>query len=209
MFTEKMNMAFRLASESHAKQKRKGTNTPYIAHPMAVASLVLEHGGSEDAFCSAMLHDVIEDCHVEESLIFNIFGQHVLDTVKAVTNPPIDWKSFKNDEELQKKLMGFRMAMFEKIRDAEADVQLVSASDKLHNARGILVDLQNAYTESGGTTPATPAVVAVWNRFRGKRAGTLWYYTELSQVYCDSKSAQVQRLGRELKRVCEEMNRLF
>lgn len=201
MIDDNFIRAFKFAALAHGSQKRKGTNTPYIAHPMAVASLVLEHGGSLEVVCSALLHDVIEDCNVKPEKVSETFGMRVLELVQAVTNPPIDWKMFKSDEELQHTLMAFRMVMFEKLRDADADVQLLSACDKLHNARGILEDLHRVerYNADG--------IAAIWNRFRGKRMGTLWYYVELSKVYRDSESAQVKHLGRELELVCDELGR--
>ena len=49
------------ASRLHLGQTRKGTAIPYVAHLLAVASIVLEHGGSEDEAIAALLHDAIED----------------------------------------------------------------------------------------------------------------------------------------------------
>ena len=50
-----------MASHLHASQKRKGTSIPYVSHLLAVTSLVLEHGGSEDQTIAALLHDAVED----------------------------------------------------------------------------------------------------------------------------------------------------
>ena len=47
---------------------------------------------------------------------------------------------------------------------------LVSLGDKVHNARTILVALQR---QGDG----------IWERFNGGKAGTLWYYHALTQVY--------------------------
>src|SRR3954469_2609406 len=49
------------AAELHVDQVRKGSDTPYVAHLLAVASLALEHGASEDEAIAALLHDAIED----------------------------------------------------------------------------------------------------------------------------------------------------
>src|SRR5215204_1540197 len=49
------------ATRLHAKQTRKGSDTPYIAHLMAVSALVLEQGAAEDLAIAALLHDAIED----------------------------------------------------------------------------------------------------------------------------------------------------
>ena len=54
--------AFDFAAKKHAKQTRKASTIPYIAHLMGVASLVLEAGGDEDLAIAALLHDVVEDC---------------------------------------------------------------------------------------------------------------------------------------------------
>ena len=50
-----------LAFRIHASQLRKGTATPYVSHLLAVAAIVLEHGGDEDQACAALLHDAVED----------------------------------------------------------------------------------------------------------------------------------------------------
>lgn len=49
------------AADAHREQLRKGGEIPYVAHLLAVASLVLEGGGDEDAAITALLHDVVED----------------------------------------------------------------------------------------------------------------------------------------------------
>jgi len=45
-----------LARDLHAEQKRKGTDIPYIEHPMGVAEMVREAGGTEDQIIAALLH---------------------------------------------------------------------------------------------------------------------------------------------------------
>jgi len=61
MLTEKISMALALAVEAHTGQKRKGTDIPYVAHPMGVASIALDHGADEEQAMAALLHDAIED----------------------------------------------------------------------------------------------------------------------------------------------------
>ena len=45
--------AVALAERAHAGQFRKGTRIPYIAHPMTVASLVLDYGGTPEQAAAA------------------------------------------------------------------------------------------------------------------------------------------------------------
>ena len=62
---------------------------------------------------------------------------------------------------------------------------LVSGCDKLHNARAIVADLRD---------PATGA--AVFERFTGKRDGTLWYYRELARVFAERGAPMAAELAR-------------
>ena len=60
-FARRFSAALFFVTELHAAQTRKGTDIPYISHLMAVASLVLEHGGTADEAVGALLHDSVED----------------------------------------------------------------------------------------------------------------------------------------------------
>src|SRR6266851_503398 len=59
--TPRFAEALTYAERVHAGQTRKGTSIPYIAHPLGVASIALEHGANEDEAIAALLHDAIED----------------------------------------------------------------------------------------------------------------------------------------------------
>ena len=77
--SSRFEQALIFAAQLHAGQYRKDTATPYIAHLLAVASLVLEHGASEDEAIAALLHDAIEDQGHKVSLaeISGRFGETV------------------------------------------------------------------------------------------------------------------------------------
>jgi (p)ppGpp synthase/HD superfamily hydrolase len=169
MLTERFERAFGLASEIHARQVRKGTTVPYISHLMSVAALALEHGGDEDAAISALLHDAIEDSDDgtrTEAQIRGELGDQVADTVvgcsDAIAVPgeaKAPWRERK--ERYIRRLAG---------EDAPR-VLLVSACDKLHNARTIVADLRLIGP-------------AVWNRFnQSDPAAQLWYYQSLADSY--------------------------
>jgi hypothetical protein len=61
MVTKRFDAALRFAADLHKSQFRKGTETPYIGHLLAVTALVIDDGGSEDEAIAALLHDSIED----------------------------------------------------------------------------------------------------------------------------------------------------
>jgi (p)ppGpp synthase/HD superfamily hydrolase len=173
------------ATHLHAKQTRKGTTIPYIAHLLAVASIVLEQGGSEDEAIAALLHDAIEDQGGEATrqLIRERFGETVVEIVNGCTDsetmPKPPWQARKE-------------AYIEHLANARASVRLVSAADKLHNARAILTDYRNIGE-------------ALWMRFNGGKEGTLWYYRSLVTVL---SNAERTSLVEELERVVLEIEAL-
>jgi (p)ppGpp synthase/HD superfamily hydrolase len=181
----RFNEAFLFAAEKHASQTRKKTDVPYISHLMSVASLVLEAGGGEDEGVAALLHDVVEDCggHPVLEEIRQRFGDRVSNIVEGCTDaytiPKPPWKQRKLD-------------YLEVLRRADEDVRLVSAADKLHNVRSILAD----YRREGDS---------VWERFSGRRDGTLWYYRAVLDVLRQGKA---NRLVDELERVVTELETL-
>ena len=151
-----------LALQIHADQLRKGTETPYVSHLLAVAAVVLEHGGDEDQACAALLHDAIEDGGAEwEPVIAERFGPRVARIVRACTDadtlPKPPWRARKE-------------AYLAHLETEDRDALLVSAADKLHNARAILADLRTHGA-------------SVFERFRGGWDGTLWYYRALVEVF--------------------------
>ena len=131
--------AFAFAAEKHAGQTRKASTTPYIAHLMGVASVVLEFGGDEDMAIAALLHDVVEDCGGAPMLreVKRKFGSRVAKIVDGCTDSVIDpkppWRERKE-------------TYIWHLKDADAETRTVSAADKLNNVRSILAD----YREVGG-----------------------------------------------------------
>jgi len=180
--SRRFEQALLFATRKHAGQSRKGTVVPYVAHLLSVAGLVLEAGGDEDLAIAALLHDVVEDCGGAPMLkeIRRRFGKRVAHVVDGCTDTDLDpkppWRQRKED-------------YIAHLRTADADTRLVSAADKLHNVRSIVA----IYREIGDR---------IWERFRGKRDGTLWYYRTLLDEFQRKKSSP---LIRELERAVIEL----
>lgn len=156
--------AVALAIRFHGEQTRNGTGIPYLSHLFGVASLAMEHGADEDETLAAVLHDAIEDAGAHaESVIRAHLGDRVADIVLGCTDSIPHAQGRKFDWRNRKTLY------LEHLSVTSTDVLLVSASDKLHNARAILHDLR----EQGD---------AVFDRFTAGRDGTLWYYAQLEQI---------------------------
>ncbi|GAC1343199.1 MAG: HD domain-containing protein [Ktedonobacteraceae bacterium] len=180
--TSRFEDALLFAARLHGKQWRKGTNIPYVAHLLAVTSLVLEHGGDEDEAIAALLHDAIEDqggVPIREEIRLR-FGNEVVEIVDGCTDadtyPKPPWRARKE-------------AYIASLREASTSVRLVSAADKLHNARAVLAD----YRVLGES---------LWRRFHGGRDGTLWYYRAVVNAL---KETGTSPLIEELERVVAEI----
>jgi GTP pyrophosphokinase len=185
MFSERFADSMTFAAKLHANQKRKGTDIPYIAHLLGVASLALEHGANEEEAIAALLHDAIEDQGgaATREEIRRRFGDTVTEIVDgctdADTTPKPPWRQRKQ-------------AYIAHIPTASASVRLVSSADKLHNARSLL----NDYRLVGDS---------LWNRFKGGKEGTLWYYRALVEAF---RKAGSTPLVDELDRVVSELEHL-
>lgn len=195
MTTPSLLLSFRFseamggAADLHAKQFRKGTTIPYIAHLLGVASIALHHGADEDEAIAALLHDAIEDAPrdlganwVRNWILFR-FGERVLTIVEGCTDadvvPKPSWLARKE-------------AYVARVVREPASVILVSASDKLHNASAILAD----FREIGD---------AVWKRFDkdAGKSGVLGYHRGLVTAY--RSTGHHARLVRELDRVVAQL----
>jgi (p)ppGpp synthase/HD superfamily hydrolase len=160
--TERFERALLFASRAHQGQVRKGSAVPYLAHLLAVCALVLEQGGDEDQAIAALLHDCPEDQGGRDMLerIRTELGSRSAELV-AGCGEPLDlhgapWQQRKE-------------AFLAQLVQAPPAVLLVVAADKCHN----LTSLLEEHARSGDE---------VFERFGGKKAGTLWYYDSLTRL---------------------------
>ncbi|MDA2929461.1 HD domain-containing protein [Acidobacteria bacterium AH-259-O06] len=192
--SDRLEEAFLYAAKLHSDQKRKGADIPYISHLMAVAAIVLEHGGNEEEAIAALLHDTVEDQGGRTRLleIRKRFGDKVASIVDGCTDSYAKTASEKEDWAKRKK------EYLAHLPEADASTRLVSAADKLHNVRAILRD----YRKEGEK---------LWERFKGGKDGTLSYYTSLVKIFRETGpqelAEELGRVVRELKHLMREANR--
>jgi (p)ppGpp synthase/HD superfamily hydrolase len=155
--------ALTYAATLHRQQARKGSGTPYLAHLMAVSSLVLEDGGTEDEAIGGLLHDAAED-QGREILTYlrEVFGDVVDDIVKECSD------ALPAAGEEKPLWLERKTAYVMHLRDAGLSTVRVSAADKLHNVRSTLADLRT----TGGWPPSNTCVHR-----------NLWYYAALEQAF--------------------------
>jgi (p)ppGpp synthase/HD superfamily hydrolase len=187
--TWRFDVALQFASGLHHQQPRKGVPIPYIAHLMSVCALVLESGGDEDQAIAALLHDAVEDQGGLSTLetIRHMFGDRVANTVESCSDSTVSDSTQKLPWRKRKD------KYLEHLRSANGDALLVSAADKLHNARAILSD----YRKLGDQ---------LFLRFNAPKEDQLWYYGALVETLQSTAAPAV--LVDELSRVIEELARL-
>ncbi|NEQ28359.1 MAG: bifunctional (p)ppGpp synthetase/guanosine-3',5'-bis(diphosphate) 3'-pyrophosphohydrolase [Microcoleus sp. SIO2G3] len=183
--SERFTDALTFATQLHANQTRKGGGVPYLSHLLGVASIALEYGANEDEAIAALLHDAIEDQGgaATREEIHRRFGDVVTEIVDGCTD---------SDQTPKPPWLQRKEAYIAHIPTASASVRLVSAADKLHNVWSILKD----YRLLGD---------AVWERFQGRKDGTLWYYRSLVKAF---HAAGTTPLVDEFERVVDELERL-
>lgn len=183
-YSEQLDRALVLAAQAFRAKTRKGTDIPYLTHLLQVMVTVGEHGGSEEQMIAAVLHDYLEDIEgASADALRESFGDAVTDIVIALsdttTHPKPAW------EERKRKYIA-------QVADEPPEVKLVSAADKLHNARSIRRDLRTVGE-------------AVWDRFTATRDQTLWYYRQMigalgqgwDHPLLDELRAEVEALHRD------------
>ena len=224
LLSQRMQEAFDYASICHGGHTRKGTQIPYLSHLMAVASLAMEAAADgdgqvpedyEDLVIAALLHDVVEDCGGSPRLedVRRRFGDRVASVVDHCTDAKPDPGQAKPPWADRKR------AYIQHLHDTD-DIWavMVSAADKIHNARSIVADLRTV--EASGAPQD-----AFWLRFvksgrqedvAGRVPQILWYYESLCEAIeakasdeSDANAAdRIGRLAREFRAVVSEMQAL-
>jgi (p)ppGpp synthase/HD superfamily hydrolase len=121
-----VSSAINLAKRAHDGQVRRGSENPYIVHPLRVALLLVEIAEQKNAavICAGLLHDVLEDSDTPEDDIEDDFGSQVLDMVVALTHP--EKKNGESNFDRNKR-------MFENMRWSGRDVHIIKSADRLDN----------------------------------------------------------------------------
>ena len=151
MFSAALERALGVALAAHEGQFRKGSDTPYVVHPIHVALLLARFGAEDEVLQAGVLHDVVEDCEgwtIER--MREEFGARVASIVDELTED----KSRTWEERKQ--------AAIDHAPSMSREAAAVKACDKLHNLESLLAQLEQARDPE-----------QVWRRFRGGRDKTL------------------------------------
>ena len=192
LYGDRFVKALRVAAIAHGGQGRKSSDAtsrpiPYISHPLGVCSIAQGYGADEDEAIAALLHDAIEDGEPTEAARATVWsfgpevGRIVEGCTDADTHPKPPWRRRKEE-------------YLSSLATKDHSTLLVSASDKLHNARSIVRDLRGIGDR-------------VWGRFSVSKQETLWYYRSLVTAY-RANPAHTPALVDELDRTVTEIETL-
>jgi (p)ppGpp synthase/HD superfamily hydrolase len=190
--SERFDESLAYASAHHREQLRKGSRVPYLSHLMSVSALVLEHGGSEDQAIAALLHDAVEDAPTGEGKrvleqIRKRFGETVASIVEACSDSLNETDAGKAPWPDRKRAYIDGLSDPQKKPDKAL---LVTAADKIHNARCIAADLRTY-----GPT--------FWSTFNAPAEDLLWYYTSVDAAIADR--LPVTPIAEALHRAVDEL----
>jgi (p)ppGpp synthase/HD superfamily hydrolase len=161
-YSERYDAALVLAARAHRRQKRKGSDIPYLVHPVHVSTILLRHAFAEDVIIAGLLHDVVEDSDVSLDSIETHFGALVAEMVRVVTEKKRE-RGGKRSWEIRKQEA---LAL---LRQAGPDAVAVKAADTVHNARTLARQL----ARDGAS---------IWDYYTRGPEQTLWYYDSVAEI---------------------------
>jgi (p)ppGpp synthase/HD superfamily hydrolase len=161
LYSPLIERALRLAATAHQTQCRKGTDVPYVTHPVQTAWILLRAGFTDDhLLAAALLHDAVEDAGVTLDELREQFPAEVVETVAAVTERKHDEHGRKRSWEDRKR------EHLAEIASASLAARALTLADKLHNLETLAADLNVS--------------ADVWGRFNAPPDRLLWYYREMT-----------------------------
>jgi hypothetical protein len=187
----RLSRALDIARIVHDGAVRKGTEIPYIHHPVAVARILEGHGYGEDLVVAGLLHDTVEDARYGDpgfqrrlgdaagrgrmpvpadawtfrsaflEFLPAEFGRPVFELVMAVTEA-------KNDGKPPRDWLERKKEQLNRLTAASPDEAALKAADALHNIECTLRDIRRTG-------------LGVLDRFRGG-ALVAWHYAAIAQL---------------------------
>lgn len=146
-----LHKAIEYAAIQHRNQYRKGTDTPYIVHPMEVLQILAANDCNENVQIAGVLHDTVEDTDSTIEDIEMLFGHDVAELVASDTeDKSLPWLERKEQA-------------LAKVKDESTEAKQLLCADKLANIKSVYYDKRIVGDN-------------VWSRFKGSPSQTEWYY---------------------------------
>lgn len=176
-----LDRAIMFAAKKHSGAKRKGTDIPYIVHPMEAAAIAATMTSDPEVLAAAVLHDVAEDAGVTVNELSNQFGERVAALVMSESEDKREGQDKADSWKFRKE------ETIEYLRNAkDVNIKIIALSDKLSNMRSIYRD----YKTIGES---------LWERFNQKdKTMHGWYYASLAEAVSELSGTFAWREYRHL-----------
>lgn len=180
-----LDKAIVFATKAHEGQCRKGTDIPYILHPLEAASIVGTMTTDDEVIAGAVLHDVVEDTDTTIEQIRDLFGERVAEFVTCESENKRENLPAKDTWKIRKQ------ETLDHLKTAPVEVKMITLGDKLSNIRAIKRDFDALGDE-------------IWQRFNQKdKKEHYWYYQSIADCLDELKNYQVY------KEYCELVKNTF
>jgi hypothetical protein len=158
-------LAFAARAHGRARQKRKGTDFPYVVHPIRVAAILDRFEYGDDVVVAGFLHDTVEDAGITAEEIVAAFNTYVADLVTAVSEPDksLPWKERKEHT----------LTQLEQVTDS--NVRALLAADKLDNVRSITDTVRHLGQDK------------TWGLFNAGREDQHRYYRRIVEILLEKE----------------------
>ena len=182
-----LRKAYIFAAIAHRGQHRK-SGLPYLSHPLAVTKILTDLKMDIPALSGGLLHDVMEDCDVDEETLKASFGEEITMLVTGLTKTG----KVKLRNKKQQKLESYRKMLIAVSSDIR--ILMIKLADRLHNMRTLYYLSDEQKKRISQETLAIYAPLA-------NRLGISWMRSELEDLsfqYVQPEECQ------EIKRRVEE-----
>lgn len=152
--------ALDFASQCHRGTYRKGTQIPYIVHPMSMVRYLARLDAPEELTAAAALHDVVEDTEASFEDVRQRFGPRIAELVEGASEKDrsLSWRDRK-------------VATIDHARETDdTELLILKCVDKLDNLRDIREDLSLRGEQ-------------IWKRFNADKVSLAWYYKSLAEIF--------------------------
>lgn len=180
-----LDRAIAFATKAHEGQFRKGTQIPYILHPMEAAAIVGSMTTDEEVIAGAVLHDVVEDTETTVEDVIAMFGERIGSLVASESEDKRDNLPAESTWKIRKQ------ETLNHLVTATVDVKMITLGDKLSNIRAIYRDYQIIGD-------------ALWQRFNQKDKNEhYWYYSGIAKCISELRNYHAY------KEYCDLVDRTF
>lgn len=164
-----LHKAIEFAAVKHRDQKRKGSDTPYIVHPVEVMLFLTECGCSAETVAAGVLHDTLEDTETTLEELKENFGTAVAELVAA------------ESEDKSKSWQERKQATIDSLKTAGRETKMICLADKLSNLQSMVYDFATVGDK-------------LWSRFSADKEHVAWYYRGVILGTKDMRSPLRDRL---------------